>query len=295
MTSDSVTTQGARPIVLKVLLRGRHLQSHRAFCREYDKVAEKVDKSLKGSYPSKAQFYRWLSGELVGLPYADHCRILEAMLPGWQAEQLFQPHDGGIEFVPEPPTSPASQAVALPSSAMEPRGNPEVVEVFPHRSAIPAELWSRLLDDSGERIDVLCLAALFLVERPTFAKQIKQKASDGAKIRLLFGDPDADEATKRSEEERLDARTVSARIRNALAFLRPLDGMPGVEARLHTTTLYNSVFRFDDEMVINTHVYGLPGAHAPALHLRHTPKGDMFETYMESFENVWTAAKPLTW
>ncbi|MFD5089700.1 XRE family transcriptional regulator [Amycolatopsis thailandensis] len=293
--SPDTTAQETRPIVLKVLLRGRHLQSYRAFCREYDKVAEKVDKSLRGSFPSKAQFYRWLSGELVGLPYADHCRILEAMLPGWQAEQLFEFHDGGIEFVPEPTASPTSQATNPPSSAMEPRGNPEVVEVFSHRSAIPADLWTRLLDDSGERIDILCLAALFLVERPTFAKHIKQKASDGAKIRLLFGDPDADEATKRSEEERLDARTVSARIRNALAFLRPLDGVPGVEARLHTTTLYNSVFRFDDEMVINTHVYGLPGAHAPALHLRQTPKGDMFETYMESFETVWAAAKPLTW
>ncbi|MFE6616592.1 hypothetical protein [Amycolatopsis sp. NPDC057786] len=101
--SPDTTAQEARPIVLKVLLRGRHLQSYRAFCREYDKVAEKVDKSLRGSFPSKAQFYRWLSGELVGLPYADHCRILEAMLPGWQAEQLFGPHEGGIEFVPEPP------------------------------------------------------------------------------------------------------------------------------------------------------------------------------------------------
>ncbi len=295
MGNDTAATQETRPIVLKVLLRGRHLQSHRAFCREYDRVAEKVDKSLKGSYPSKAQFYRWLSGELVGLPYPDHCRILEAMLTGWQAEQLFEPHDGGIEFVPEPSVSPTLQPVATRGSVQESRENAEVVEVFPHRSSIPAELWTRLLDDSGEYIDVLCLAALFLVERPMFARQIKQKASAGAKIRLLFGDPDADEATKRSEEEQLDIRTVSARIRNALAFLRPLDGVPGVEARLHTTTLYNSVFRFDDEMVINTHVYGLPGAHAPALHLRRAPKSEMFETYMESFETVWAAAKPLTW
>ncbi|MFI0801368.1 hypothetical protein SAMN04489729_6042 [Amycolatopsis lurida] len=293
--SPDTAAQEARPIVLKVLLRGRHLQSYRAFCREYDKVAEKIDKSLRGSFPSKAQFYRWLSGELVGLPYADHCRILEAMLPGWQAEQLFELHDGGIEFVPEPHTSPTTETATPPSSAMEPNGNPEVFEVFPHRSAIPANLWTRLLDNCCERIDILCLAALFLVERPTFAKQIRQKASEGAKIRLLFGDPEADEATKRSKEEQLDARTVSARIRNALAFLRPLDGVPGIEARLHTATLYNSVFRFDHEMVINTHVYGLPGAHAPALHIRHTPKGDMFETYMESFETVWSAAKPLTW
>jgi len=94
----------AKPVVLKVLLQHRHLQTHRAFCREYDRVAAKADPTLRGGWPSKAQFYRWLSGELVGLPYPDHCRILESMFPGWKVDQLFQTHDGGIDFVPEPAT-----------------------------------------------------------------------------------------------------------------------------------------------------------------------------------------------
>lgn len=92
----------AKPVVLKVLLQHRHLQTHRAFCREYDRVAAKTDSTLRGSWPSKAQFYRWLAGELVGLPYPDHCRILESMFPGWKVNQLFQVHEGGIDFVPEP-------------------------------------------------------------------------------------------------------------------------------------------------------------------------------------------------
>ena len=92
----------ANPVVLKVLLQHRHLQTHRAFCREYDKVAAKADPTLRGGWPSKAQFYRWLSGELVGLPYPDHCRILESMFPDWKVDQLFQTHDGGIDFIPEP-------------------------------------------------------------------------------------------------------------------------------------------------------------------------------------------------
>jgi hypothetical protein len=92
----------ANPVVLKVLLQHRHLQTHRAFCREYDKVAAKADPTLRGGWPSKAQFYRWLSGELVGLPYPDHCRILESMFPDWKVDQLFQTHEGGIDFVPEP-------------------------------------------------------------------------------------------------------------------------------------------------------------------------------------------------
>jgi hypothetical protein len=92
----------AKPIVLKALLQQRHMQTHSAFCREYDRVAADVDPTLKGGWPSRAQFYRWLAGDLIGLPYTDHCRILETMFPGWKVDQLFQAHDGGIEFIPEP-------------------------------------------------------------------------------------------------------------------------------------------------------------------------------------------------
>jgi hypothetical protein len=104
----------AKPIVLKVLLQHRHLQTHRAFCREYDRVAAKADPTLRGGWPSKAQFYRWLSGELVGLPYPDHCRILESMFPGWKVDQLFQIHQDGLDFVPEPGKSQKIAATTQP-------------------------------------------------------------------------------------------------------------------------------------------------------------------------------------
>jgi hypothetical protein len=119
----------ANPVVLKVLLQHRHLQTHRAFCREYDKVAAKADPTLRGGWPSKAQFYRWLSGELVGLPYPDHCRILESMFPDWKVDQLFQTHEGGIDFVPEPnkqhkatpttQTRPADQSATTLSNMLD--------------------------------------------------------------------------------------------------------------------------------------------------------------------------------
>jgi hypothetical protein len=110
----------AKPIVLKVLLQHRHLQTHRAFCREYDKVAAKADPTLRGGGPSKAQFYRWLSGELVGLPYPDHCRILESMFPGWKVDQLFEAHEGGIDFVPEPGKTQKTAATAQPIQPTQP-------------------------------------------------------------------------------------------------------------------------------------------------------------------------------
>jgi len=80
-----------QPIMLKVLLGHRHWQNYATFCAEYDKAARKIDGNLARTYPSRAQLHRWLKGALVGLPYPDHCRVLEEMFPGWTAEQLFQP------------------------------------------------------------------------------------------------------------------------------------------------------------------------------------------------------------
>ncbi|QVI24511.1 hypothetical protein KHQ06_18370 [Nocardia tengchongensis] len=79
---------------LKALLRKHHWQTHGTFLREYDKVAAKVEPSMVGHGPQKAQFYRWLTGEIKGLPHPDHCRVLEAMLPGQTADQLFTPAVG---------------------------------------------------------------------------------------------------------------------------------------------------------------------------------------------------------
>lgn len=79
------------PARLKVLLRERHWQTYQTFQREYDRAARSVDPALVRKWPSRAQFGRWLSGDLKGLPYPDHCRVLEKMFPGWTAEQLFEP------------------------------------------------------------------------------------------------------------------------------------------------------------------------------------------------------------
>ncbi|MBV9059981.1 MAG: hypothetical protein JO296_13710 [Pseudonocardiales bacterium] len=131
-----------QPVALKVLLQHRHLQTHRAFCREYDRVAAKTDPTLRGGWPSKAQFYRWLSGELVGIPYPDHCRILEKMFPDWRVDQLFQPYRGGIDFVPEP------SMVAKTSSdppALQPKPNGSIGQ-NDHLVTSGGELTAALID-----------------------------------------------------------------------------------------------------------------------------------------------------
>jgi hypothetical protein len=83
-----------QPVMLKVLLREKHWQNYSTFTAEYDKAARRIDPDLAGRYPSRAQLHRWLTGAVRSLPYADHCRVLEEMFPGWTAEQLFHPAAG---------------------------------------------------------------------------------------------------------------------------------------------------------------------------------------------------------
>jgi hypothetical protein len=82
----------------------------------------------------------------------------------------------------------------------------------------------------------------------------------------------------------------SGRVRAVHASYRPLAGL--AQIRLHDTPLYNSIYRFDDDMLINTHVYGILAAYTPVLHLRRVD-GAYFGTYLESFERVWGSARPL--
>jgi hypothetical protein len=70
--------------------------------------------------------------------------------------------------------------------------------------------------------------------------------------------------------------------------------MPCVEFRLHGTTLYNSIYRADDEMLVNGHVYGVGAYLAPVMHLQRVPGGELFDTYAESIERVWEAARPIS-
>lgn len=76
----------------------------------------------------------------------------------------------------------------------------------------------------------------------------------------------------------------------AMIMLEPAINFPDVTFRLHNTTLYNSVFRSDDTMMVNTHIHGIAAVNAPVLHLQRISGGGMFMTYQNCFERIWQAA-----
>jgi hypothetical protein len=65
-----------------------------------------------------------------------------------------------------------------------------------------------------------------------------------------------------------------------------------VEIRLHQGVAYSFIYRADDQLLAVQRAYGVSAGQAPVLHLKRTPGGDMFTTYVESFERTWNDARP---
>ncbi|TQS46180.1 DUF5919 domain-containing protein [Cryptosporangium phraense] len=166
----------------------------------------------------------------------------------------------------------------------------EIVTVYPHRWAVPRDSWGRLFRTAESEISVLVYAGTFLADDNGMVRLFADKADAGVRVRLLLGDPDSPHVAQRGADEGIDDG-MSARIRTALALYRPLRSRDNVEISLHDTTLYNSIYRADDELYVNTHIYGSPAGNAPVLHLRKVAGGSMVTTYLESFERVWAESR----
>ncbi|GAA4895692.1 DUF5919 domain-containing protein [Streptomonospora salina] len=168
----------------------------------------------------------------------------------------------------------------------------EILTVHPHRWTVPRDAWKRLFERAQEEIGVLVYSGFFLAEDGDMHRLLRQKAEAGVRVRFLLGDPDSPAVAQRGADEGID-EAMAAKIRNVIVLYKELRSVDNVEFRLHRTTLYNSIYRADEQLLVNTHVYGAPAANAPVFHLRHIAGGGMVSTYLESFERVWSEATPL--
>jgi hypothetical protein len=207
---------------------------------------------------------RWLTGRL---PYPRH-RAALVELTGWTVRDLWP-------------------SLAEP---MADAHEDEVRVAYAHRSAVPADAWHGLFERAELAIDVLAYSALFLAEDAATQKVLRDKARAGVKIRMALGDPDGSRVAQRGSDEGIET-VMPSRIRNALHLFRPLAAEPGIELRLHDTVLYTSIYRGDEEILVNPHVYGCPASHAPVLLMRRATDDGMVATYLRSFERVWASTR----
>lgn len=213
---------------------------------------------------------RWLSGRS---PHPRHRRALAQLLG----------HEEGFLW----PQSADGARLQLSARA-------ELVTLYAHRAAVPNELWLDLLAKASRRIEILAYAALFLPELdPRIVADLAAKADAGAVVRIALGDACSAAIRLRGEEEGI-GDGMAARVTMTLGHLEPLLGCPGVDLHVHDTTLYNSMFRFDDDLLVNAHLYGAKAYQNPVLHLRQVEGGSLFDDYANSFDRVWALSKAYT-
>jgi hypothetical protein len=207
---------------------------------------------------------RWIEGRI---PYPRHRWALARML-----------HASERDLWPD--LAPDADPTSHPA---------EVVAVYPHRWAVPREVWRRLFEGARHEIAILAYSSLFVAEDSVLFDTFTASAKAGVAIRIALGDPDCRRVADRGTLEGSD-EVMAAEIRNALALYRPLQDAGQAEIRLYRTVLYNSIYRADEHMLLNQHAYGIPASSSPVVHLNRRADSDMFDTYLANFERIWQVA-----
>jgi hypothetical protein len=168
----------------------------------------------------------------------------------------------------------------------------EIVAVYPYRSAIPKTLWRDFIRGAERQLVFAGYTNYFLwLEHNNLRGTFRRKAESGATVRFLVGDPTSPITAERERIEGVPL-TVSTRIQVTLDELAKLHGeAPQVQARYSDRHIALSVFAFDDDMLVCTHLADLLGHDSPTMHIRRRQADGMYDRYMAHVEHLWTQGR----
>lgn len=228
--------------------------------------------------------------ELTAETLAKSAAVAPKTVRRWLADDTVVPHPETRARVENLLAVSAGQLWPI-GTVDDAQSQPELVTLYPARSAVPSAFIGSLMAEATTRIDILAISAAYLWETvdgllPTQAA----RAAAGVAVRILLADPDGEAVAVRGAEDGM-GELIRARAQIAWALLRPLAGVPGIEMCMHDTTLYAAVLRVDDNILVNPHVFGLPASVAPVMHLRRREGGRVAQTYLTSLERVADLAR----
>lgn len=289
-----------QPTLLAVLLENQGLHRYGSFCLAYQKAARALD-GKPGAAPSRAQFHRWLSGELRSIPYTDHCRVLEHMIAGYSASQLFAPcPDGAIP-------APARTHEGNPPQAVEPSPPPlrdsdmaDVAAIFTTRTEFAAAVQPSSLFDGAHRIRAAGLSLNLLCQQLP-DQYLLRLLTTGTELTCLFLDPDGKAIRNREEEEHYSPGHLSSlnklnidimsRLRDRL----PADSRDRLRLAIYDETIrFNIILVDEDICVAQPYMPAARGVDSPTLLIRRTkPAGGLYPVFEQVFEAMAERSTPL--
>jgi len=286
----------AHPTVLAVLLEDRGLHRYGSFSAAYGKAASGLDKKLAHTAPSRAQFHSWLTGELRRLPYTDHCRVLEHMLPGYSAQQLLTPCPDRAVPAPKRAAPGIAAAAALPATA--PPGMAGVVAVFASRTEFAAKVDPISLFDTARRVRAAGLS-LNLICQQVPDQYLRQWLTEGGELSCLFLDPDGEAIRAReTEEDHLPGNLAALTRLNIDILARVRDRLPdGIGQRLRLavydeTIRFNLILSGDRTCVAQPYLPKARGVDSPTMLIRATSSpGGLFGVFEQVYEALAERSK----
>ena len=286
------------PVVLKRLLRERHW-TYATFCAEYDKAAKAVDPRLTRTWPSRAQFQRWLAGDLRQLPHPDACRVLEALFPGWTVEQLFASH---ADHRPEQRASipPARELLHGAGDTELPAGQfQDVTAIYATRSEFMSNFPPHALFDDATSIRA-CGLSLNLICQQYGVYGLQRLIRRGGSIQCLFLDPDGSAIRLREEEEnyvpgtlseltRINLRSLQDRVRGQV----PEDARPRLEIATYDETIRFNIVLVDDHIgIVQPYLPAMRGIDSPTFVLqRKWQDRGLYPVFEAIVSSLWTRAR----
>ena len=172
-------------------------------------------------------------------------------------------------------------------------GVSELVGVYTTRNELSPSTVGSMLDATADHVDVLVYSGIWLGDTvPRFCDRVLERLRAGVAVRICLGDPESNAVHLRGQEEG-SGDGIEGRCKIAIGYAKPLLDADSDAVRVSGATLYSSIFRFDDELFVNTHFWGNPACESPVLHLRSHSDGGIAANVVRSFERVWARAQPL--
>jgi hypothetical protein len=284
-------------VALRVLLRERHW-TYDAFCVEYDKAAKALDERLARSWPSRAQFQRWLAGDLRGLPHPDACRVLEALFPGWRVEQLFAPyaHQVGARHAELAAGDGEATSVVVD---LGPDRYQDVKAIYATRSEFSSTVSPHSLFSGAASIRA-CGLSLNLLCQQYSTQSLRGLVERGGSIECLFLDPDGEAIRRREQEEnyqlgtlseltRINIRSLQERVRDQL----PEEARPRLRIGTYDETIRFNIILVDDSVgVVQPYLPAMRGIDSPTLVLeRRWQDRGLYPVFEAIVSSLWTRAR----
>jgi transcriptional regulator with XRE-family HTH domain len=175
----------------------------------------------------------------------------------------------------------------------------EILAAYAHANDLAAPDWRALLTAATGQVELLDLTLADVLSSAGTAELLAEKAAAGCEVRLLISAPDSAYLALTDVEQGhditlLDLPPSAEQAERSIHTAEALASAGTVQARTFLAARFNTILRFDDEMLVTLHLYATPSGRAPLLHLKRHSDHGLFEQFASHFDTLWQDAQPIT-